>query len=75
MIKDALRFVVNSLLFKHKFQYKIGELTTNRRASLTVLFSNLCFRSMERNLLNSEIDELQFKLRDIVVDKLKVELR
>jgi hypothetical protein len=27
ILKDALRFVVNSLFYVHKFQYKIGELT------------------------------------------------
>jgi phenylalanyl-tRNA synthetase alpha chain len=39
----------------------------------------LCFRinyrSMERNLTNAEIDVLQFRLREEVTEKLKVELR
>jgi len=35
----------------------------------------IIYRSMERNLLNQEIDEMQFKVRDRLVSKLNVELR
>jgi phenylalanyl-tRNA synthetase alpha chain len=35
----------------------------------------ILYRHLERNLTNEEIDELQFKLRDVIKDELKVELR
>jgi phenylalanyl-tRNA synthetase alpha chain len=35
----------------------------------------ITYRSMDRNLTNKEIDEIQWKVRDELVKKLKVELR
>lgn len=35
----------------------------------------ILYRSMDRSLTNAEVDEIQFKLRDIVPNKLNVELR
>eukprot|EP01080_Neovahlkampfia_damariscottae_P000644 gene644-8147_t len=35
----------------------------------------ILYRHMDRNLTNEEVDELQFKLRDIIEKDLKVELR
>ena len=35
----------------------------------------ISYRSLERTLLNEEIDKYQFEIRDQIVEKLKVELR
>jgi phenylalanyl-tRNA synthetase alpha chain len=35
----------------------------------------ISYRSLERTLLNEEIDEFQFRIRDLIREELKVELR
>jgi phenylalanyl-tRNA synthetase beta subunit len=45
--------------------------TTNRKS----LCFRINYRSMERNLTNAEIDDLQFKLRSLIEKRLGVQLR
>lgn len=48
---------------------------THQKTQRTSKCFRLMYRSMERTLTNTEIDEIQFQLRDTVVDTLNIELR
>ena len=54
---------------------KLVDKFTNKKISKESHCYRINFRSMDRNLTNEEINDLQNKIRDVIVEKLNVELR
>ena len=48
---------------------------TNKKTGRTSHAYRITYRHMDRSLTNTEVDDVQFKLRDCLVESLKVELR
>eukprot|EP00803_Ostreobium_quekettii_P006794 evm.model.scf_48.13 EVM.evm.TU.scf_48.13 scf_48:88292-90928(+) len=56
-------------------EVKLIDEFTNPKTNRTSRCYRISYRSMERSLTDEEINEVQFRVRDAVAEKLKVELR